>query len=253
MLPAPAANTYYLIPGYSEGTKFVCRKCQRSSSSAAWPKSDVRPRCRLPRRRRLRPPSGEIAAGSIEASLQGPQPADTGGVVALKVLKESDSAQPPISPPLPAGGRARRPGSPTPGIVPVLDSGEADGVAYIAMSAVEGLTLDRALSTSRPDAGGQFVEALEQVALADPPTRTSRHRSPRPQAGEHRSWMPPTPHVTDFGLGPDGPTGKKPHPGGGTIGDPLVICLPEQVIGDVKGTDPRSRHLRAGRPVWYAA
>src|SRR5687768_12872792 len=28
MLPCSGCDTYYLIQGYSEGTKFVCRKCQ---------------------------------------------------------------------------------------------------------------------------------------------------------------------------------------------------------------------------------
>jgi serine/threonine-protein kinase len=106
------------------------------------------------------------------------------------------------------------------------------------MSAVEGETLDRALETNRLPLR-KFVEVLEQVALA------VQHA--HEQGIVHRDLKPANiildaagrPHVTDFGLAKMEHLEKAATQGGGTIGTPWYMS-PEQVIGDVRGTDARS-------------
>jgi serine/threonine-protein kinase len=85
----------------------------------------------------------------------------------------------------------------------------------------------------------QFIEVLEQVALA------VQHA--HEQGIVHRDLKPANiildaagrPHVTDFGLAKMEHLEKTATQGGGTIGTPWYMS-PEQVIGDVKGTDGRS-------------
>jgi serine/threonine-protein kinase len=237
MLPCSGCDTYYLIQGYAEGTKFVCRKCQKvlvvrrvaeslPSGVAAGSPRAIGPYDLL----------GEVGRGSMSVVYKA-RNRDTGAVVALKVLKESDSPNPQylrrFQQEAQAASHLKHPG-----IVAVLDSGEKDGVYYIAMSAVEGVTLDRALSTNRLTLR-QFVEALEQVALA------VQHA--HEQGIVHRDLKPANiildasgrPHVTDFGLAKMEHLEKAATHGGGTIGTPWYMS-PEQVIGDVRGTDARS-------------
>jgi serine/threonine-protein kinase len=236
MLPCSGCDTYYLIQGYPEGTKFVCRKCQKvlvvrrvaetlPAGGAAAPRA-IGPYDLL----------GEVGRGSMSVVYKA-RNRDTGAVVALKVLKESGS---PNSHYLRRFQQEARAAAHLdhPGIVPVLDSGEKDGVYYIAMSAVEGTTLDRALSTNRLTLR-QFVEVLEQVSLAV-------HHA-HEQGIVHRDLKPANiildasgrPHVTDFGLAKMEHLEKAATQGGGTIGTPWYMS-PEQVIGDVRGTDARS-------------
>jgi len=122
--------------------------------------------------------------------------------------------------------------------VTVLDSGEKDGQYYMAMAVVEGVTLDQALSKNRLTLY-QFVEVLEQVAKAV-------HHA-HEQGIVHRDLKPANiildaarrPHVTDFGLAKMDHLEKAATQGGGTIGTPWYMS-PEQVMGDVPGTDARS-------------
>ena len=237
MLPCSGCDTYYLIQGYAEGTKFVCRKCQKvlvvrrvaesqPSGVAAGSPRAIGPYDLL----------GEVGRGSMSVVYKA-RSRDTGAVVALKVLKESDSPNPQYLRRFQQEARAAS-HLKHPGIVPVLDSGEKDGVYYIAMSAVEGVTLDRALSTNRLTLR-QFVEVLEQVALA------VQHA--HEQGIVHRDLKPANiildaagrPHVTDFGLAKMEHLEKAATHGGGTIGTPWYMS-PEQVLGDVPGTDARS-------------
>jgi len=237
MLPCSGCDTYYLIQGYAEGTKFVCRKCQKvlvvrrvaeatpAGTSPASPRA-IGPYDLL----------GEVGRGSMSFVYKA-RNSKTGAVVALKVLKESDSPNPQylrrFQQEARAASRLKHPG-----IVPVLDSGEVAGVYYIAMMAVEGVTLDRAMAGNRLTLR-QFVEVLEQVALAV-------HHA-HEQGIVHRDLKPANiildaanrPHVTDFGLAKMEHLEKAATQGGGTIGTPWYMS-PEQVIGDVRGTDARS-------------
>src|SRR5262249_37242738 len=104
---------------------------------------------------------------------------------------------------------------------------------------VEGVTLDQALSKNRLTLY-QFVEVLEQVAQAVQHAHEHGviHRDLKPANiildAERR------PHVSDFGLAKmDHLEKAATQHGGGTIGTPWYMS-PEQVMGDVVGTDPRS-------------
>ena len=236
MLPCSGCDTYYLIQGYPEGTKFVCRKCQKVLVVRRVAESETSARSPAPRAIGPYDLLGEVGRGSMSVVYKA-RNRETGAVVALKVLKETDTSNPQYLRRFQQEARAAARLS-HPGIVPVLDSGEQDGVYYIAMAAVEGVTLDRALSTNRLTLR-QFVEALEQVALAV-------HHA-HEQGIVHRDLKPANiildaggrPHVTDFGLAKMEHLEKAATHGGGTIGTPWYMS-PEQVIGDVKGTDPRS-------------
>jgi serine/threonine-protein kinase len=236
MLPCSGCDTYYLIQGYPEGTKFVCRKCQKILVVRRVAETPNSARSAAPRAIGPYDLLGEVGRGSMSVVYKA-RHRDTGGIVALKVLKESDSPNPQYLRRFQQEARAASRLS-HPGIVPVLDSGEKDGIYYIAMAAVEGVTLDRALSTSRLTLR-QFVAVLEQVALAVHHAHEQGiiHRDLKPaniilDAGGH-------PHVTDFGLAKMDHLEKAATHGGGTIGTPWYMS-PEQVVGDVPGTDARS-------------
>ena len=236
LLPCSGCDTYYLIQGYAEGTKFVCRKCQKVLIVRRVPEARPVPG---PSGTRLIGPYellGEMGRGSMSV-VHKARHTQTGALVALKVLKESDS---PNSSYLKRFQQEARAASALshPGIVPVLDSGDIEGISYIAMAVVEGTTLDQAMSTRRLSLR-QFVEVLEQVAQA------VHHAH---QHGiVHRDLKPANiildaagrPHVTDFGLAKMEHLEKSATHGGGTIGTPYYMS-PEQVLGDVKGTDARS-------------
>ncbi len=235
MLPCSGCDTYYLIQGYAEGTKFVCRKCQKVLVVRRVAEQAPAPG---PTGKRMIGPYeilGEIGRGSMSVVYKA-RHRDAGTVVALKVLKESDSPNPSYLRRFQQEARAAS-RLHHPGIVPVLDSGEKDGIYYTAMAAVEGTTLDRALAASRLTLR-QFVEILEQVAQAV-------HHAHQ-QGIVHRDLKPANiildsasrPHVTDFGLAKMDHL-EKSATHGGSVGTPYYMS-PEQVMGDVRGTDPRS-------------
>ena len=236
LLPCSGCDTYYLIQGYPEGTKFVCRKCQKILVVRRVAESKPGGGPSGPRAIGPYDLLGEVGRGSMSVVYKA-RHRETGNIVALKVLKESDTPNPQYLRRFQQEARAAS-RLHHPGIVPVIDSGEKDGAYYIAMSAVEGVTLDRALSTNRLTLR-QFVEVLEQVALAV-------HHA-HEQGVVHRDLKPANiildaggrPHVTDFGLAKMEHLEKAATQGGGTIGTPWYMS-PEQVIGDVRGTDARS-------------
>ncbi len=236
MLPCSGCDTYYLIQGYPEGTKFVCRKCQKilvvrrvAENAPAPPPAG---------KRRIGPYEllSEIGRGSMSVVYRA-RHQDSGDVVALKVLKDSDAPNPNylrrFQQEASAASRLSHPN-----IVTILDSGEKDGQYYIAMAVVEGITLDRALATNRLTLD-QFVEVLEQVAHAVHHAHQHGiiHRDLKPaniilDAGGR-------PHVSDFGLAKTDHLEKAASQGGGSFGTPWYMS-PEQVMGDVAGTDARS-------------
>jgi serine/threonine protein kinase len=236
MLPCSGCDTYYLIQGYPEGTKFICRKCQKVLvvRRVAEPQRDTsRSGARTVGPYEL---LDEIGRGSMSVVYKA-RHHDTGAVVALKVLKESDQPNPNylrrFQQEATAASRLSHPN-----IVPVLDTAERDGTYYIAMPIVEGVTLDRAMATSKLSLR-QFVEVLEQVAQAV-------HHA-HEQGIIHRDLKPANiildaagrPHVSDFGLAKMDHLEKAATHGGGKIGTPYYMS-PEQVMGDVQGTDARS-------------
>jgi len=236
MLPCSGCDTYYLIQGYPEGTKFVCRKCQKvlvvrrvleaAPAPAKAGAGSVGPYDVM----------GEIGRGSMSVVHRAVN-RKTGAVVALKVLKDPDAANATYLRRFEQEASAARRLS-HPGIVPVLDSGEEDGIYYIAMAIVDGVTLDHAMAKNRLNLR-QFVEVLEQVAQAV-------HHA-HEQGVVHRDLKPANiildaagrPHVTDFGLAKTEQLEKAATHAGGSFGTPFYMS-PEQVMGDVRGTDPRS-------------
>jgi serine/threonine protein kinase len=235
LLPCSGCDTYYLIQGYPEGTKFVCRKCQKVlvvRRVAEAPRGSGAPGSRIGPYEVL----GEIGRGSMSVVYRARRP-DTGAVVALKILKDSDPPNPNYLKRFEQEARAAS-RLHHPGIVPVLDSGERDGTYYIAMSVVEGVTLDQAMAGNRLTLA-QFVEVLERVAEAV-------HHA-HEQGIVHRDLKPANiildsagrPHVSDFGLAKLDHLEKAATHGGGKIGTPYYMS-PEQVMGDVPGTDARS-------------
>jgi serine/threonine protein kinase len=235
LLPCSGCDTHYLIQGYAEGTKFICRKCQKVLVVR---RVQEPPRASGPPGRFVGPYEllGEIGRGSASVVYKA-RHRQTGAEVALKVLKESDTANPGYL------NRFRQEANAAsrlshPNLVSVLDSGERDGTYYIAMSIVEGVTLDRALSTNRLTLR-QFVEVLEQVAQAVHHAHQHGivHRDLKPaniildSAGR--------PHVSDFGLAKMDHLEKAATHHGGKIGTPYYMS-PEQVMGDIQGTDARS-------------
>jgi len=239
MLPCTGCDTYYLVQGFAEGTKFLCRKCLRVLTIQRDPHAPPPPaRARGAGQRRIGPYEliGEAGRGSMSVIYKVVD-TRTGRTVALKVLKEAD---------LPSPNRLRRFQQEAraasrlshPNIVAVHEAGDVDGTYYIAMDFVDGVTLDRALAQGKIRLR-EFVAVLEKVALAVHHAHQMGivHRDLKPQnilldtGGE--------PHVTDFGLAKMDHTEKGATHAGSALGTPFYMS-PEQVSGDVPGTDARS-------------
>jgi len=238
MIPCPGCDTYYLVTGHPEGSKFACRKChrvlvvRRAHDGSLVPQPPATPRVLG---------SYEIAAeidrGSAAVVYKAKERAG-GRVVALKVLRErhaADSAR--LRRFQLEAETARRLSHP--GIVAIRDAGEAGGEWFIAYDFVEGETLDRRMSKGDLTVP-RFVEVLEKVA------RAVHHAH---EAGVvHRDLKPANiildpqgrPHVTDFGLAKVAQDeAQSSTKAGASLGTPHYMS-PEQVRGDIQGTDPRS-------------
>jgi serine/threonine-protein kinase len=241
LLPCGGCDTYYLVQGYPPGTKFLCRKCLRVLTverHPGTPQPRRRPDSRPQGNRRVGPYElvGEAGRGSMSVIYKALD-TRTGRTVALKLLKEADLPSPHLlrrfQQEAVAASRLHHPN-----IVPVHEAGDLDGTYYIAMDFVDGVTLDRALALGKLRLR-EFVAVLEKVALAVQHAHDSGiiHRDLKPanilldSSGE--------PHVTDFGLAKMDHADKGATQGGSALGTPFYMS-PEQVEGDVPGTDARS-------------
>src|SRR5204863_255675 len=91
MLPCSGCDTYYLIQGYAEGTKFVCRKCQKVLVVRRVPEAAPKSGALGPRKIGPYELLGEIGRGSMSVVYRATH-RETGAIVALKVLKEQDTS-----------------------------------------------------------------------------------------------------------------------------------------------------------------
>ncbi len=234
ILPCGGCDTYYLIQGQPEGSKFVCRKCRRILTVRRAGPGGPSEEAPAPRTLGAYDLVSEIGRGSmsvVHRAVHRP----TGRTVALKILRDSAAPKPKLLRRFFQEAQAVRRLS-HPGIIAVHDAGEVDGAAYIAMDLVEGTTLDRALAR-RAVPPRRFVEILEKVALA------AHHAH---QLGVvHRDLKPANilldargePHVSDFGLA------KMDHAESSvtqtSLGTPYYMS-PEQVRGRPDDIDARS-------------
>jgi serine/threonine protein kinase len=239
MIPCPGCDTYYLVTGHPEGSSFDCRKCGRRLVVRRHRDGSLVPQPATPPTA-LGPYDilAEVDHGSA-AVVYKTREREGGRVIALKVLRErhsGDTAR--VRRFQLEAATARRLSHP--GIVALRDAGEADGEWFIAYDFVEGETLDRRMS--RGDLTlPRFVEILEKVARAVHHAHESGvvHRDLKPA----NIILDPEgrPHVTDFGLAKvsqDDGTGTSTRLGA-SLGTPHYMS-PEQVRGDIQGTDPRS-------------
>ncbi len=237
MLPCRGCDTYYLVQGMAEGTKFVCRKCGTLLVVRHRPPPLPAPEPPLPARV-IGPYEllDEVGRGALSVVYKAVH-RESKRVVALKVLRPSDIPNPAplrrFQQEARAAGRLSHPN-----IVAVHEAGEAEGTWYIAMDYVEGVTLDKAVTQGRVGLRA-FVEVLETVA------RAVHHAH---QYGVvHRDLKPANilldgagrPRVTDFGLAKMDHADKGSTHAGVSLGTPYYMS-PEQVEGDVAGTDARS-------------
>jgi serine/threonine-protein kinase len=250
MLPCRGCDTYYLVSGLPVGTKFVCRKCKTVLTVGRPTIVPTPPPEGPPAGERLGPYtlSGQIGRGSMSVVYKAVD-SRNGRTVALKVLKKSDHPSPgPLIRFQQEARAAQRLAHPN--IVAVREAGEEAGTPFIAMDYVEGLTLDRVLGQGKLGLR-EFVTALEQVAQA------VHHAH---QLGiVHRDLKPANilvddrgvPHVTDFGLAKLDHADKSVTHAGVSLGTPFYMS-PEQVEGDVAGTDARSDIFSLGVMLYEA-
>ncbi len=143
-----------------------------------------------------------------------------------------------------------------PGVVPVYELGEVDGLPFFTMPLMEGGSLASRLEKGKPLPNREAAEILVKVAraVAHAHSRGVLHRDLKPAnilfdaAG--------APHVADFGLarlmGSDSGLTKT----GAVLGTP-AYAAPEQVrgdppttAGDIYSLGAILYHLLCGRPAW---
>ncbi len=143
-----------------------------------------------------------------------------------------------------------------PGIVPVYELGEVDGLPFFTMPLMEGGSLSSRLELGKPLPNREAAEILVKVAraVAHAHSRGVLHRDLKPAnilfdaAG--------APHVADFGLarlmGSDSGLTRT----GAVLGTP-AYAAPEQVrgdppttAGDIYSLGAILYHLLCGRPAW---
>jgi len=250
LLPCRGCDTYYLVSGLPVGTKFVCRKC-RTVLTVGRPTIVPTPPPEPPLGGNGLGPYtivGQVGRGSMSVVYRAVDSRD-GRTVALKVLRKSDHPNPGPLLRFQQESRAAQRLS-HPNIVAVRQAGEEEGTAFIAMDYVEGVTLDRVLGQGKLQLR-DFAVVLEQVG------RAVHHAH---QLGIiHRDLKPANiivdaqgvPHVTDFGLAKMDHTDKSVTHAGVSLGTPFYMS-PEQVEGDIAGTDARSDIFALGVMLYEA-
>lgn len=250
LLPCTRCDTYHLVLGLPEGTQFVCRKCRavltvrRPAPAPTAPSGATSEPARLGPYRLLH----EIGRGAMSTVYKAVH-TPTGRTVALKVLRAADGSAATSLARFRQEARAARRLS-HPSIVAVHEAGEENDISYIAMDYVEGKTLDRALAEGHMSLR-DFVAVLEKVA------RGVHHAH---QYGiVHRDLKPANilldtagdPHVTDFGLAKMDHLERSATRAGSSLGTPFYMS-PEQVEGDIAGTDARSDIYALGVMLYQA-
>jgi predicted Ser/Thr protein kinase len=235
-LSCPQCDTVYLVHDHAGGTRFVCRRClcvltvpDPSSLSLSPSTSEIGtigPYQLL----------GELGRGSMAVVFKA-RHRPTGALVALKVLRRSASINPGL---LERFQREVRVGNRVfhPNIIPIRDAGEADGLSFIALEYVEGVTLRRTLRERRLRLG-PVLRALVKCA------RAVHHV--HQQGVVHRDLKPANivldgadePHIMDFGLARIDRGEPSSAARGASLGTPFYMS-PEQACGDLAATDGRS-------------
>ncbi|MBS0260612.1 MAG: DUF1080 domain-containing protein, partial [Planctomycetes bacterium] len=128
-----------------------------------------------------------------------------------------------------------------PCICPVYDSGEIDGISFIALKYVEGDTLDESLKRKRRTPA-EIVELVEQLAegLAEAHDKQIYHRDLKP--ANIKLTPRGTPVIMDFGLAKIAATvvsDASKTQSGTILGSPAYMA-PEQAAGRVEDIDQRS-------------
>lgn len=237
VLSCPDCATSYLIQGQPPGTRFVCRRCSRvlTIRGGTPEAASVAP---LTTARSMGPweLQEEIGRGAASVVYRA-RHRETGGLAAVKVLRDSEIPSPALLKRFQEEIRAVRRLS-HPNIVPLHDAGEDSGYHYLAMDLIEGRTLAQALA-DRSLRLVEFTAVLEIVARAVHYAHGLGiiHRDLKPANiildREGR------PHITDFGLAKIDQPEKGASQAGGMMGTPFYMS-PEQVSGDLRATDPRS-------------
>ncbi len=245
-LSCPHCDTYYLVADTAGGARLICPRCltvltvpnlSRGTLAAPARAGSAGEPARV-KGESIGPYRviGEIGRGASGVVLKATH-GETRKVVALKVLKESVGLRPH------ALRRFRREARAAsrfahPNIVAFHETGHADGVNYIAMDFIEGITLRRALQERR----------LGTRALLGVLEKTARAAHYAHQKGVvHRDLKPANvmldashePHVMDFGLAKTEPSEASGSRGGPSLGTPYYMS-PEQARGDLARTDARS-------------
>jgi serine/threonine protein kinase len=125
-----------------------------------------------------------------------------------------------------------------PNIVPILDSGVADGRFYYTMPRVEGTSLDRVLQDGRPPLRTALGWARDLARALDVAHRKGiAHRDVKP--GNILVDRAGKPWLIDFGIARIARLGDPAYADGVVLGTPNYMP-PEQALGDMEAVDSLS-------------
>ena len=125
-----------------------------------------------------------------------------------------------------------------PNIVPILDSGTAEGSFYYTMPRIEGTSLDRSLQEGRPPLRSSVALARDLARALDAAHRKGiSHRDVKP--GNILVDRAGKPWLIDFGIARISRLGDSAYASGVVLGTPNYMP-PEQALGDMEAVDARS-------------